>query len=43
MVLRGEACELLERGGDASAVALAIVALVTEQRHGARELVGQVC
>ena len=41
MVLGGDAGELLERGGDASAVALAVIALVAEQRHGAGELVGK--
>lgn len=41
MVLGGDAGELLERGGDASAVALAVIALVAEQRHGAGEFVGK--
>jgi hypothetical protein len=41
VVLRLKACELLERRGDALAVALAMIALVAEQRHGAGELVGE--
>lgn len=41
MVLGGETCEPLERGGDALAVALAVIALVAKQRHGAGELVGE--
>ena len=42
MVLGGEAGDLAECGGDALAVALLIVALVAEQRHGAGELAGQL-
>jgi len=41
VVLGLKSGELLERGGDASAVALAVIALVAKQRHGAGELVGQ--
>ena len=43
MVLGGESGQLLERGGDALAVALAMIALVAEQRHGAGDLVSQAC
>lgn len=41
MVLGGEAGQLLERGRDALAVALAVIALVAKERHGAGELVGE--
>ena len=41
MVLGCESGELLERRGDALAVALAVVALIAKQRHGAGELVGE--
>jgi hypothetical protein len=43
VVLGGESGQLLERGGDALAVALAMIALVAEQRHGAGDLVSQAC
>src|SRR5689334_9267474 len=39
VVLGGEAGQLLERRGDALAVALAVIALVAKERHGAGELV----
>ena len=42
MVLGSEAGDLTERGGDASAMALAIVALVAKQCHGAGELTGEL-
>jgi len=41
VVLGGETGELLERGRDALAVALAVIALIAKERHGAGELVGE--
>lgn len=41
MVLGGDAGELLERGCDALSVALAVIALVAQQRDGAGELISQ--